>query len=158
MDPAVFAEHFGHAAPDPATCLQIQCGTLSQANAGMPLVEDCANFGYSGVKACTDPACDCPPAPTPKTLLSAAPPSAPPHPPAGYITPRGSVDTPCGGYAASSALPMLQDQVGRGMGACCQSGYQQYQSDQVAGPDNSGMWWIVAGAILLMLTPSGARQ
>lgn len=146
----------GLGAVDPATCTAIQCGTISQASAGMSLIEACADAGYAGVKACTDPACDCPAPPAPQSIISASPPAvASPAPPAGYVTP--SMNTTCGGYAASSVLPMLANNAGRGMGSCCQSGYQQYQSNQVSQPDNSLFWWLAAGVALLMLTPGGKQ-
>lgn len=157
MDAATFQAHYGYPPPDPATCLEIQCGTLSQAAAGMQLVEDCADFGYAGVKSCADPACDCPAPPAPKSIVTASPPSSIPGPPAGYVPPRQSL--PCGSYAASNVLPMLANDAGRGMGECCQSGYQAYQSDQVgSAPDSSAFLWLAAGVLLLMLTPGGGGR
>jgi hypothetical protein len=146
----------GFGAVDPATCLEIQCGTLSQEAAGMSLIVECADAGYAGVKSCVDPACSCPAPPAPQSVTRAAPPSSVPGPPAGYVPP--SIETPCGGYAASSVLPMLQNNAGRGMGDCCQSGYQQFQSNQVGGDSSNAFLWLAAGVILLMLTPSGGSK
>jgi hypothetical protein len=156
---AAYLAQYGRTAPDPETCLQIQCGTISQDEAGLDLIAACADFGYAGVKACVDPGCNCPPSPSPQSIIAAAPPSAPPNVP-GYVPITGAapVATPCGGYAASSVLPMLANDAGRGMGACCQSGYQSYQTNQVAAPDSSLAWWVIGGAILLMLTPSGSGR
>jgi hypothetical protein len=53
---------------------------------------------------------------------------------------------------------MLANDAGRGMGACCQSGYQSYQTNQVATPDSSLAWWVIGGVLLLMLTPSGSSR
>ena len=42
---------------DQATCTQIQCGAITQDQAGMDLLEACSTAGYVGVKGCSDPAC-----------------------------------------------------------------------------------------------------
>jgi hypothetical protein len=55
--PDVFLARYSRPEPDRATCLQIQCGGISQAQAGMQLIQDCANAGYAGVRSCMDPAC-----------------------------------------------------------------------------------------------------
>jgi len=144
---------------DPATCLAIQCGTLPQDVAGIDLIVACADSGYAGVKACTDPGCSCPPSPAPQSIIAAAPPAAAPATPAGYVTGAAApIAEPCGGYGASSALAMLASQAGRGMGACCQSGYQPYQTNTAAAPAPALGWWIVGGILLLMLTPSGSGR
>jgi hypothetical protein len=144
---------------DPATCLSIQCGTLPQDVAGIDLIVACAADGYAGVKACTDPGCSCPPSPTPQSIIAAAPPASAPATPAGYVTGAAApIAEPCGGYGASSALAMLASQAGRGMGACCQSGYQPYQTNTAAAPAPALGWWIVGGILLLMLTPSGSGR
>jgi hypothetical protein len=57
VDPGQFEAQYGHPEPDASTCVQIQCGAISQTQAGMQLIVDCANAGYSGVRSCFDPAC-----------------------------------------------------------------------------------------------------
>jgi hypothetical protein len=55
--PDVFEARYSRPEPDRATCLRIQCGGISQDQAGMQLIQDCANAGYAGVRSCMDPAC-----------------------------------------------------------------------------------------------------
>jgi hypothetical protein len=57
VDPGVFESRYGRSEPDESTCLQIQCGAISQAAAGMQLISDCANAGWTGARSCIDPAC-----------------------------------------------------------------------------------------------------
>lgn len=57
VDPGQFEAQYGRPEPDESTCLQIQCGAISQAQAGMSLVVDCANAGWSGARSCSDPLC-----------------------------------------------------------------------------------------------------
>jgi hypothetical protein len=40
-----------------STCLQIQCGAISQSQAGMDTIMACARAGHVGVRSCFDPAC-----------------------------------------------------------------------------------------------------
>jgi len=44
--------------PTHDTCLQIQCGAITQEQAGPGLLAACSAAGYVGAKACGDPACD----------------------------------------------------------------------------------------------------
>lgn len=46
-----------HSYPDPATCIKIQCGAISQSEAGPNLLVDCATAGFAGVRSCADPMC-----------------------------------------------------------------------------------------------------
>lgn len=57
VDPGQFEAQYGHPEPDENTCLQIQCGAISQAQAGMSLIVDCGNAGYGGARSCSDPMC-----------------------------------------------------------------------------------------------------
>ena len=57
LDPGQFEARYGHPEPDESTCLQIQCGAISQAAAGMSLVMDCANAGWAGARSCSDVQC-----------------------------------------------------------------------------------------------------
>lgn len=57
VDPDTFEARYGRVEPDRATCLRIQCGGISQDQAGMQLIQDCANAGYAGARSCMDPAC-----------------------------------------------------------------------------------------------------
>jgi hypothetical protein len=70
--PDVFEARYNRPEPDRATCLQIQCGGISQDQAGMQLIQDCANAGYAGVRSCMDPACSpwCSSGPAPVLLRS----------------------------------------------------------------------------------------
>lgn len=47
----------GRSFPDPVTCLKIQCGAISQAEAGMDLLADCSFAGFAGAMSCADPLC-----------------------------------------------------------------------------------------------------
>jgi hypothetical protein len=40
-----------------STCLQIQCGAISQSQAGMDTIMACARAGHVGVRSCLDPLC-----------------------------------------------------------------------------------------------------
>ena len=58
LSPAAFKEALpGATQPNPATCLQIQCGSISQAQAGLPLLAACSFDGFAGVRTCQDPLC-----------------------------------------------------------------------------------------------------
>jgi hypothetical protein len=57
VDPDQFMAMYGKPEPDESTCLQIQCGAITQDQAGAELIADCMDAGYVGVKGCTDPAC-----------------------------------------------------------------------------------------------------
>lgn len=58
VDPAAFQlARPGRPIPDPLACLKIQCGALSQGEAGLELLADCAFGGFAGVKSCYDPLC-----------------------------------------------------------------------------------------------------
>ena len=58
IDPAGFATvRPGRPIPDPSTCLKIQCGAISQAEAGIDLLADCSFDGFAGVRTCSDPLC-----------------------------------------------------------------------------------------------------
>ena len=57
VDPGQFEAQYGRPEPDASTCEQIQCGAISQTQAGMQLIMDCANAGYSGARSCSDPLC-----------------------------------------------------------------------------------------------------
>lgn len=43
--------------PDPLLCLKIQCGAISQAEAGPELLDECALAGFSGALSCASPLC-----------------------------------------------------------------------------------------------------
>ena len=43
---------------DPATCTQIQCGAITQEQAGIDLLEACSAAGYTAARSCDDPTCD----------------------------------------------------------------------------------------------------
>jgi hypothetical protein len=76
LDPGQFEAQYGHPEPDAETCLQIQCGAISQAQGG-PLLVDCMNAGYAGARGCSDPNCapyinrmpGCVPAPSVQPVL-----------------------------------------------------------------------------------------
>jgi hypothetical protein len=57
VEPDVFEARYSRPEPDRATCLQIQCGAITQDQAGMQLIIDCANAGFAGARSCLDPAC-----------------------------------------------------------------------------------------------------
>jgi hypothetical protein len=57
VDPDQFEAQYGRPEPPESTCLQIQCGAIPQSVAGMQLIQDCANAGWSGARSCSDPAC-----------------------------------------------------------------------------------------------------
>ena len=58
INPADFAQvRPGRPVPDPTKCLQIQCGAISQAEAGIDLLADCSFDGFAGVRTCSDPLC-----------------------------------------------------------------------------------------------------
>lgn len=42
---------------DQDTCQQIQCGTITQEQAGMDLLQACSAAGYVGARVCGDPVC-----------------------------------------------------------------------------------------------------
>jgi hypothetical protein len=44
--------------PTQDTCTQIQCGAITQEQAGPALVAACSAAGYVGAKTCDDPACN----------------------------------------------------------------------------------------------------
>ena len=106
---------------DPLTCLRIQCGQISQAEAGMTTLYACSAAGYAGVYPWSDPHCapigggpppatqppatqppatpppaTPPPAtPPPATPPPATPPPATQPPPANYPeTPETEIPTP----------------------------------------------------------------
>ena len=57
VDPGQFEAQYGRPEPDMATCMQIQCGAISQSQAGPQLITDCMNAGYGLARSCFDPAC-----------------------------------------------------------------------------------------------------
>jgi hypothetical protein len=58
VDPAQFSQvRPGRSYPDPVTCLRIQCGDITQAEAGLDLLADCSFAGFSGSQSCADPLC-----------------------------------------------------------------------------------------------------
>jgi hypothetical protein len=64
VPPDVFLEHFGgeemggpYEPPDPEVCLKIQCGAITQAQAGQKVLFACANSNFTGVRSCADPLC-----------------------------------------------------------------------------------------------------
>jgi hypothetical protein len=58
VSPADFARvRPGRPFPDPEVCLRIQCGRISQEEAGIPLLADCAFAGFQGSQSCADPLC-----------------------------------------------------------------------------------------------------
>lgn len=160
MEASVFEEHFGYPAPDPTTCRKIQCGQITQTEAGQKLLFECGNFGYEGVRSCLDPLCapGCPPQtitpgpmqPLPVVRQPAAPDLIPPPPMEG-----------CPGYGADGSLITLRNDAGRnaGLGACCQSGYHEVAN--LAIPNESpNPWWllgIVGVALLAGSVKKGAR-
>jgi hypothetical protein len=58
VDPGSFAlVRPGRPFPNPETCLRIQCGNISQEQAGVDLLADCAFAGFQGSQSCADPLC-----------------------------------------------------------------------------------------------------
>ena len=58
IDPADFAEvRPGRPVPDPVTCLKIQCGAITQEEAGLDLLADCSFGGFAGAMSCASPLC-----------------------------------------------------------------------------------------------------
>ncbi len=47
----------GRSLPDPVTCLKIQCGAITQDQAGNDLLADCSFAGFAGAQSCADPLC-----------------------------------------------------------------------------------------------------
>jgi hypothetical protein len=48
----------GRIPPDPLTCLQVQCGNITQDQFGLDNLADCAFGGFPGVRSCNDPLCE----------------------------------------------------------------------------------------------------
>lgn len=77
VDPGQFEARYGRPEPDQSICQQIQCGAISQTQAGPQLIVDCANAGWAGARSCADPVCSpwvtmipgCSPASTPAPVL-----------------------------------------------------------------------------------------
>ena len=58
INPSDFARvRPGRPVPDPVTCLKIQCGAISQEQAGLDLLADCAFDGFAGAMSCASPLC-----------------------------------------------------------------------------------------------------
>jgi hypothetical protein len=58
VDPAGFSRiRPGRSVPDPVTCLKIQCGAISQEEAGLDLLADCSFDGFAGAMSCASPLC-----------------------------------------------------------------------------------------------------
>lgn len=58
VDPAGFARiRPGRPIPDPVTCLKIQCGAITQEQAGLDLLADCSFDGFAGAMSCASPLC-----------------------------------------------------------------------------------------------------
>ena len=58
IDPADFAKvRPGRSVPNPETCLKIQCGAISQEEAGLDLLADCSFDGFAGAMSCASPLC-----------------------------------------------------------------------------------------------------
>jgi hypothetical protein len=58
VDPEGFARiRPGRPIPNPETCLKIQCGAISQEEAGLDLLADCAFDGFAGAMSCASPLC-----------------------------------------------------------------------------------------------------
>lgn len=58
VDPAGFSHiRPGRPIPDPVTCLKIQCGAISQEQAGLDLLADCSFGGFAGAMSCASPLC-----------------------------------------------------------------------------------------------------
>jgi hypothetical protein len=47
----------GRPIPDPVTCLRIQCGSITQEEAGLELLADCSFGGFAGAMSCASPLC-----------------------------------------------------------------------------------------------------
>jgi len=47
----------GRPIPDPVTCLKIQCGAITQEQAGLDLLADCSFDGFAGAMSCASPLC-----------------------------------------------------------------------------------------------------
>ncbi len=47
----------GRPIPDPETCLKIQCGAITQEQAGIDLLADCSFGGFAGAMSCASPLC-----------------------------------------------------------------------------------------------------
>lgn len=58
ISPADFAKvRPGRPIPDPVTCLKIQCGAISQEQAGLDLLADCSFGGFAGSLTCASGLC-----------------------------------------------------------------------------------------------------
>lgn len=58
ISPADFARvRPGRPVPDPLTCLKIQCGAITQDQAGLDLLADCSFGGFAGAMSCASPLC-----------------------------------------------------------------------------------------------------
>ncbi len=58
IDPAAFAQaRPGRSVPNPETCLKIQCGAITQEEAGLDLLADCSFDGFAGAMSCASPLC-----------------------------------------------------------------------------------------------------
>lgn len=58
VDPAGFARiRPGRPIPNPETCLKIQCGAITQEEAGIDLLADCSFGGFAGAMSCASPLC-----------------------------------------------------------------------------------------------------
>lgn len=58
VDPASFQlARPGRPFPNPQTCLKIQCGSITQAEAGLDLLADCSFAGFAGAMSCEQPLC-----------------------------------------------------------------------------------------------------
>ncbi len=58
VDPVSFSKiRPGRSFPNPLTCLKIQCGAITQDQAGVELLADCSFAGFAGAQSCADPLC-----------------------------------------------------------------------------------------------------
>jgi len=58
ISPADFARvRPGRPIPDPLTCLKIQCGAITQEQAGIDVLADCSFGGFSGSLTCASALC-----------------------------------------------------------------------------------------------------
>lgn len=156
LAPGQFEEHYGHAPPDEATCIKIQCGAIPQSQVPAQLMLDCGNDGYAGPRTCKDPLC----APScPTQLIAPGPPVAPlvirqPAEVAAYVPTSWEA---CPGYGADGSLITLRGDGGRnaGLNGCCQSGYQVAEDFSV--PSLMSPWLLLAGLAGLALLTKGGR-
>lgn len=111
-------------------CRRIQCGAVSQAQAGLDTLLECSQSGMVGVKGCGDPDCSpyldemrasgvCPPADGAVVVPASAAPTALPLLAAAFpsITPRAPVPAPSEPYREPWYCPINRWAVHNRLGA-----------------------------------------